>query len=640
MVHEVVGAPLDTVPSWAMLQRRLFDENESAWREFSELYCEPDGRLRYGGRLEGTRDGVDDFYEPFFNWPAFYSLGGSAEILQASKHHWRGVTAQLTDYDMLLDEFDKGYDWYHQGESLIFFYALCAADPADAEFADRAKRFSELYTSTSSGAYDHATNLIAAPHNGSAGLREGLGHWQTYPASQSNMKPYGLPLEYLPGIRTWDDLADPLKADLMGAHMQSVLGRGDVAANLLVTSLVVNRWLFDGDESSAAWVERYVEGWRRRADAHGGLVPDNVDPHGAVGGLHDGRWYGGHYGWTWPHGLPSVGMAALVGAMNHAFVTGDKSVLDLARVPLDTVIERSITATVQDTPMSLRGTLNSVREGWLYRLGPDAAREGQLVPHRFGRDGWFDFGPMPMSLPTWLWWFSREVADWERLEGLISRFVESPTEVKMFRDKEEAGHEIPWVSFLAGRNPGYPEAALEMALGQVDERRELMRRPMPDPATMHIHYWQQVNPVVTEVLTQLTSGAPQVLYNGGIPHVAVSYVDPEANRPGLPPDVAALVRGIDGDTLRIELVNLSRSETRKLWVLPGRFGDRDIASVAEEHPDRSAAPRTVEAPYVQVELPPLHHARLVLTTRLSGRRPQHRLTPVPPRVPNDLSEGV
>ena len=39
-------------------------------------------------------------------------------------------------------------------------------------------------------------------------------------------------------------------------------------------------------------------------------MPDNVGPDGIVGGLLDGRWYGGHYGWSWPHGWYSVGQAA------------------------------------------------------------------------------------------------------------------------------------------------------------------------------------------------------------------------------------------------------------------------------------------------------------------------------------------
>src|SRR5699024_10733583 len=121
------------IPAWAVLQRRLFESIETAWRQFSERYAEPDGRLGYRGRFE-DRDGVDDLYEPFFNWPAFYSLGGSDDVLTAAKHHWSGVTAQLTEAGMLTEEYENGYDWFHQGESLVLFYGLCAADPADSAF--------------------------------------------------------------------------------------------------------------------------------------------------------------------------------------------------------------------------------------------------------------------------------------------------------------------------------------------------------------------------------------------------------------------------------------------------------------------------------------------------------------------------
>ena len=79
------------------------------------------------------------------------------EILEAAKHHWGGVTAQLTEAGMLTDEYENGYDWFHQGESLIFFYALCAADPDDPEFAERARRFAELYLDPAKGNYDTRT---------------------------------------------------------------------------------------------------------------------------------------------------------------------------------------------------------------------------------------------------------------------------------------------------------------------------------------------------------------------------------------------------------------------------------------------------------------------------------------------------
>ncbi|MRG60286.1 hypothetical protein GE115_10465 [Agromyces sp. CFH 90414] len=630
------------IPAWAVLERRLFDEIETAWRAFSARYCEPDGRIRFAAGFD-SRDGVDDLYEPFFNWPAFHALGGSDDILDQAKHHWTGVTAQLTEAGMLTDEYENGYDWFHQGESLLFFYGLCAADPGDTAFADRARRFAELYTDPANGNYDPARNVIRAPHNGALGPLPGLGpEWQAYSAGQGEMRAYGLPLEHLPGIERWEDLEDPANADAMGQAMQR-LAAGDVPVNLAATSLVANRWLYDGDAGSAEWILRYVDGWRDRAAANGGLLPDNVAPDGTVGGLHEGRWYGGHYGWNWPHGLHSVGMSTLIGELNASFVSGDAGALDLTRTMLDTVLEHAITASVEETPFSLRG-------GALARFGADASKPALLVPYRHGRDGWFDYGPMPLELPTWLWWWSRDPADRARLRRVIDGLPATDEPVKAFRDKAEAGHEAPWIAFLDGELPDYPVRALSMALGQVARRLAVMDAEPVDPANVHLHFWQRANPVVTEVLGQLVTGTPQVLYNGGLPFTAVAYEDADRDRPGLPPDVAALVTRLDGDRIELELVNLSGSHARRLRVRPSRFAQQRLVAVESHgerdgaYPGRSTAyastPGTaftetvqLDAADVLVELPPSHRAVLTLMTAPADGRPHHVGAPATARIP-------
>ncbi len=161
--------PLRTIPAWAVLQRRLFAEVEEARRLFRDRYTLPDGRLR-GVAEFIDRDGVDDLYEPFFNWPAFYLLGGSDEVLADAKRHWEGVTVQLAEAGMLAEEYDNGYDWFHQGESLLFLAGICAADPADTAFA-RAARFAALFTDPAKGNYDAERNMIRSPHNGALGAR-------------------------------------------------------------------------------------------------------------------------------------------------------------------------------------------------------------------------------------------------------------------------------------------------------------------------------------------------------------------------------------------------------------------------------------------------------------------------------------
>jgi hypothetical protein len=94
-----------------------------------------------------------------------------------------------------------------------------------------------------------------------------------------------------------------------------------------------------------------------------------------------------------------------------------------------------------------------------------------------------------------------------------------------------------------------------------------------------IHLWQQSNPVVTEALVQLTWGGPQVLYNGGLQQARVRYHDAAARRPGLPPDVAALVTSIAPESTTVELVNLSPESARTVLVQAGAFGEHTIRSV-------------------------------------------------------------
>lgn len=624
-----LSAPLRSIPAWAVLQRRLFDEVEQARRVFRDRYTTPDGRLRGVAEFE-DRDGVDDLYEPFFNWPAFYLLGGPDEALADSKRVWEGVTAQLTEAGMLTDEYDNGYDWFHQGESLLLFAGICAADPADARYATRARRFARLFIDPAHGNYDAEHNVLRAPHNGALGARPGLDDTVVpYSADRAEMRPYGLPIHGLDGIRTWDDLADPDKALRMSEEMHR-RAQGDIAVNLAATSLAANAWLYDGDDTAAAWIRRYVDGWRERTGD--GIMPDSVGPDGVAGSMQEGRWWGGHYGWTWPHGFHSVGMSALIGALNHALISRDDAALDLVRTMLDTLLAEARSGSVAESSYSLRG-------GWTARFGAAAQEQGMLVPYRHGADGWFDFGPLQLDVPMWLWWWTRSDADRERLERAIAGIPASADRIAPFRDKTEAGHEAGWFDFLSGRLPDYPERALEMALGQVARRTAMMLGDAQDPDATHLHFWQRVNPVVTEVLTQLIGGAPQVLYNGGLGHTALRYEDVDRARPGLPDDVAALVHRLDADGVGVRLVNTSIVHTRTVRLRGGRFGlDRIVraAAAVEDSSGHPGASGTYASPIgavalatvdcdddLVVVLPPAHGTDLDLTIARATGSPRH-----------------
>jgi hypothetical protein len=88
---------------------------------------------------------------------------------------------------------------------------------------------------------------------------------------------------------------------------------------------------------------------------------------------------------------------------------------------------------------------------------------------------------------------------------------------------------------------------------------------------------QQV--VLTKGLTQVTTGAPQATYNGGLMRATVRYYDQDRGRPGLPPDTAALVDELRPNGAGIQLVNTNRNETRRVIVQAGAFGEHDFTEL-------------------------------------------------------------
>jgi hypothetical protein len=406
----------------------------------------------------------------------------------------------------------------------------------------------------------------------------------------------------------------------MGKVMQQRMGKGDVAGNLIVTSLIANAYLMTGDEKYRQWIIEYVDGWIERARQNDGLLPDNVGPTGTVGELIDGKWYGGLYGWTWPHGYYNIGMAATVAAANTYLLTRNPAYLDLPRTQLDHVWELG---EVRD-PRTLEMSLAQHWVGEFTALGD--APEMFVIPYRYGDQGWFDYQPLSPVYPTALWSLSMDAADWERIERLRRVEKYDWRTVVSFRNKEDCGHEQPWLRFLAGDNPTYPEDILRASYGVVCHRLALIREDQADLTQVHIHHWQQHNPIVTEALVQLTLGAPQTIYNGGLLMCRVRYFDATLRRPGLPADVAALVEQLAAERTVLRLVNLNPFATRHVIVQAGGLGEHQFLSASYDaltsdypgsHHAYAPSPVTtasqtvaVDDKVLHVELPPATEIRL------------------------------
>jgi hypothetical protein len=567
-----------TAPEWAVLQVSLRERLEKAWREFVEKYVTADGRLKPGGRPIG-RDGADDFLEAIFNWPTLYTIGGSPELLECSLRVWRGVTEQLEELGLFRDGFELGYDWFHIGEGLELFYGLCIAAPQNSGLQDAVIRFASFYLPDSpTGDYDGELNIIRAPHNGAGGPRPGLeDELPRFGTERVELRTYGLPVHGLPGIDTWDDLEKPGNAERMAEAMQERFGSGDVAVNLNVVSLVTLAWLLTGEPRWRDWVERYVAGWVDRARDNGGLLPDNVGVDGTVGGEPVGSWFGGLYGWTWPHGIHSLLPAALNAGAGQLTVSGGTDALELAAGILDAVRSRA----VHDVPA---GRAMTMKRRWSTHFGDEFETELELWPTRLAPDGWFDHQPPQVALPVWLWWHGRRPADREWLEMLRARGGWDWTRVRPFRDKEEAGHEDAWFAALEdGDMERFAASFLAVAHRQVDERLGALRADDLGSG-FDQDRWQRVNPVVTEALTMTALGAPQALYNGGLQHAFVRYVDPVSGRPGLPARVAALVECIEPNRAVVQLVNLGDAPADVL-LQAGGFGEHVIEHAVLRGPD-------------------------------------------------------
>ncbi len=111
--------------------------------------------------------------------------------------------------------------------------------------------------------------------------------------------------------------------------------RGDVPLNLGATSLMTHAYAYTGEEKYRAWVLDYLAAWEERTARNGGITPDNIGLSGEIGEYNDGKWWGGYYGWRWPHGSVSLLEPISVAGMNAAALTGEMRHLNLLRSQLD-----------------------------------------------------------------------------------------------------------------------------------------------------------------------------------------------------------------------------------------------------------------------------------------------------------------
>ena len=543
-------------PAWAVLERRLFDTMDQAAPIFIDRYTRPDGTLIWIDEYPGDGVWADDLYESFINWPTYYALGGSTYTGEMAVHEWNAVTRQLTyQYGRASKEFINDDDWFHNSENYINFYAMGLADPTNAEMMRRARRFAGFYMGEDPEVpnYDPQHHIIRSPFSGSKG-----------PLFRARFDDVYYNLEYGhvtlgPGFELpakWHE--DEATRAQVHTRFDEVVMNGDIPINLGVVPMVAHAFLLTQEDKYRDWVVEYVEAWMERIEQNNGIIPDNVGPNGLIGETRQGEWWGGFYGWSATSSRLMMGSAITIASESAYLITGEARYLDLIRSQLDMLLEHA-------------------RE-----------ENGELhIPHRYkSGEGWTDHAAPRSQEAVHLWAASMEQRDWDRLETQRRGDSHDWATVTSRGPMEE--DDRAWIRYLAGDCPGYPEAILQANYQEIRRRMQCILEDESDMTSYtDPHRWQQHNPVVHEALVHLTTGGTQAVYWGGLARGRLRHFDARRQRPGLPSDVAALVSGLDAESVDLTLVNLSVHAARDVIVQAGTYGEHRFGRVeiaAEETP--------------------------------------------------------
>ena len=570
------------VSRWARSQQDLIGALTEAVEEFVERYVREDGTLIWRDSWPGM-DGSDDPYEAFQYFPLFYALTGNERIYELGRKTWEGITWQWTEYGQIHREFDGYYDWMHHGEANLFHYFFGLTKPGSLKDRTRAVRFAKMYNGEDPEApnYDPDLGIIRSPMSGSKGprLQTTREDWITH---RGVLDSYHAPFEDMKtspfelGTCNWsnDDVYEEV-VRLMNERMT----RGDVPLNMNASGQMTHAFMYTGDSSLTSWVIEYLNRWRQRALDNGGVIPDNVGLSGQVGEYLDGKWWGGHYGWRWPHGLLTIIEPIVNIVSNAVLMTGDESQFALAREQIDTN----------------------------FAMGTDIDGVWH-TPNKHFDAGWADFRPATPYHAIHLWFRSLSAEDKDRVErcrGALDWQKVSIAE-KPFSVKHYNTNTLPWYEFITGNFPEYPDEVLaankKLLAQQLTRLRSDDGDPRnwgsveqingyPDSLSMQIdgyaiHAWQEFNPLYFESLVQLQWGAPMHISHGGFQFASVRYFDPETCTPGLPAGMSALVTSIEESAVYLTLANTGSRSLRAI-LQAGAFGEHSFTTASQEGKDSS-----------------------------------------------------
>jgi hypothetical protein len=233
-----------------------------------------------------------------------------------------------------------------------------------------------------------------------------------------------------------------------------------------------------------------------------GILPDNIGRTGKIGEYRKGQWWGGLYGWTGTYSIHMIFGALTVASECAYLLSGDSRYLDMLRSQIDVLLGQA--------KMSPEGEL--------------------LVPYKYSPDGWTDYRPMMVRDLSHLWQASMDRGDWARIERLKNGSKYDWSVTPSLGNRTDGGTEAARLMYYAGKNPNWPLDILMAEYQEVKRRIEFIRSDTRDISSITADALYYNQPVLTKGLQQVTMGAPQTLYNGGLLQARVRYFDMDRRR--------------------------------------------------------------------------------------------------------------
>ena len=103
----------------------------------------------------------------------------------------------------------------------------------------------------------------------------------------------------------------------------------------------------------------------------------------------------------------------------------------------------------------------------------------------------------------------------------------------------------------------------------------------------------------------------------------VRHFDPVNRRPGLPPDVAALVSELTFDRTVLHLVNLSPTDSRDVIVQAGAYAEHQFSDATYRLLTGKEVSLPVNGTRLTVHLPPQSQIKFDITTKRFAHQPSY-----------------